>query len=343
MHTRHRSRGWDQACIRSIWAAPSRTARLPQWQKWEEAESASPTGGAWRGPWTAGSGCNLGQPKQRRVWVMGVWTHNSVTAEPQKLDLLRWLTGLVVLSFTGDGERVDVETQVPGHRLQQQHWEGPVRVVVVHQCVDFPHVQPVTSHVALGVEKRTQHIPCRRSKFRASHLIKTQRHLRWVMQSNVFGTKRLFFGVFLRSRLLEPNLLLLLTLVGFPADQQVQGVRHAKGVLLCQIVDRKGPPVPQCNSLAQQRSGGTHLQMLTLKNSQHRTCGQEARAPMQRPCTEATILHCGTAEVVQNCPGAAVRVTWLKEKKPEGCRWCPRRFCWRRPVDKLQWGSVKTS
>lgn len=74
-------------------------------------------------------------------------------------------------------------------------------------------------------------------------------------------------------------LLLLLTLVGFPADQQVQGMRHAEGVLLRQIVDRKGPPVPHCNSLAQQRSDGTHLEMLTLKYSQHHTCGQEETHP----------------------------------------------------------------
>lgn len=47
-------------------------------------------------------------------------------------------------------------------------------------------------------------------------------------------------------------LLLLLTLVRFPADQQVQGVRHAEGVLLRQVVDREGSPVSQCNSLAQQ-------------------------------------------------------------------------------------------
>ena len=66
-------------------------------------------------------------------------------------------------------------------------------------------------------------------------------------------------------------LLLLLTLVGLPTDQQVQGVRHTKGVLLCQIVDGKGPPVPQGNSLAQQRGGRTHLQLLALKNSQHHT------------------------------------------------------------------------
>lgn len=77
--------------------------------------------------------------------------------------------------------------------------------------------------------------------------------------------------------------LLLLTLVRFPADQQVQGVRHAEGVLLRQVVDREGSPVPQCNSLAQQRSGGTHLELLTLENNKHHTCEQEETAPgMQR-------------------------------------------------------------
>lgn len=95
---------------------------------------------------------------------------------------------------------------------------------------------------------------------------------------------------------------LLLTLVGRPADQQVEGVRHAEGVLLCQIVDRKGPPVPQRNSLAQQRSGGTHLEMLALKNSQP-----------QRPRTEARILHCDTAEVGRS--HSAVSVAWVKGEK----------------------------
>lgn len=61
---------------------------------------------------------------------------------------------------------------------------------------------------------------------------------------------------------------LLLTLVGFPADQQVQGVSHAEGVLLGQIVDRKGSPVPQGHGLAQQRSGGTDIELLTLQKQQ---------------------------------------------------------------------------
>lgn len=64
------------------------------------------------------------------------------------------LTGLVVLSFAGDFERVDVEAQVPRHRLQQQHREGAVRVKVVYHRVDLPRVQPVAGHVALRVKQR---------------------------------------------------------------------------------------------------------------------------------------------------------------------------------------------
>lgn len=85
-------------------------------------------------------------------------------------------------------------------------------------------------------------------------------------------------------------LLLPLTLVGFPADQQVQGMCHAEGVLLCQVVDRKGSPVPQCHSLAQQRGGGAQLELLALSNRKHHTCGQKETAPaMQRSYKSA---HC---------------------------------------------------
>lgn len=73
---------------------------------------------------------------------------------------------------------------------------------------------------------------------------------------------------------------LLLTLVGFPADQQVQGVSHAEGVLLGQIVDRKGSPVPEGNRLAQQRSGGADLELLTLQKQQTVThVGSRERLP----------------------------------------------------------------
>lgn len=58
-----------------------------------------------------------------------------------------------------------------------------------------------------------------------------------------------------------------LTLTGFPADQQVEGVHSAKGDLLRQIVDRKGPSVPQHHCLAQQGSGWAHLKLLPLQNS----------------------------------------------------------------------------
>lgn len=78
-----------------------------------------------------------------------------------RLTLEKQLTGLVVLSFAADFERVDVEAQVPRHRLQQQHREGAVWVVVVYHRVNLPRVQPVTGHVTLGVKQRPQHLPCR--------------------------------------------------------------------------------------------------------------------------------------------------------------------------------------
>lgn len=77
------------------------------------------------------------------------------------LNFLKGLTGLVVLSLAGDSEGVDVETEVPRHRVQQQHRERPVGVVVVHQRVNLSRLQPVTSHIALSVEQRTQHVSCR--------------------------------------------------------------------------------------------------------------------------------------------------------------------------------------
>lgn len=45
---------------------------------------------------------------------------------------LKLLTGLVVLSLARHTERVDVETKIPRHRVQQQYRERPVWVVVVH-------------------------------------------------------------------------------------------------------------------------------------------------------------------------------------------------------------------
>ena len=68
------------------------------------------------------------------------------------------LTGPVVLALAADGQRVDVEPQVPGHGGQQQHGEGAVRVVVVYQRVDLARLQAIARHVALAVEQRPQHL-----------------------------------------------------------------------------------------------------------------------------------------------------------------------------------------
>lgn len=46
-------------------------------------------------------------------------------------------------------------------------------------------------------------------------------------------------------------LLFSLTLGGFPAYQQVEGVHGAKGGVLRQVVDRKGSSVPEYHRLAQ--------------------------------------------------------------------------------------------
>lgn len=82
---------------------------------------------------------------------------------------------------------------------------------------------------------------------------------------------------------------------------------HAKGVLLGQVVDREGSPVPQCHSLAQQRGGGAQLELLALDNRKRHTCGQEEPAP---PCSEARTLH--TAGVVQSHPGGARSLRQVK-------------------------------
>lgn len=74
---------------------------------------------------------------------------------------LKRLTGLVVLSLAGDSKGVDVETKIPRHRVQQQHRERPVWVVVVHQGVNLSRLQPVTCHVTLTVKQGTQHVTCR--------------------------------------------------------------------------------------------------------------------------------------------------------------------------------------
>lgn len=63
------------------------------------------------------------------------------------------LTWFVLLALGGDGEGVHVQPQVPGHSVQQQHREGPVRVGVIQQRAQLPVVQPVAAHVPLGVQE----------------------------------------------------------------------------------------------------------------------------------------------------------------------------------------------
>lgn len=62
------------------------------------------------------------------------------------------LTRFVVLSFAGDGECMDVETKIPGNRVQQQHRKRPVWVVVVHQRVNLSCLQPIAGHIPLSIE-----------------------------------------------------------------------------------------------------------------------------------------------------------------------------------------------
>lgn len=63
------------------------------------------------------------------------------------------LTWLVLLALGGDGEGMHVQPQVPGHNVQEQHGEGPVRVGVVQQRAQLPALQPVATHVPLGVQE----------------------------------------------------------------------------------------------------------------------------------------------------------------------------------------------
>lgn len=63
------------------------------------------------------------------------------------------LTWFVLLALGGDGERVHVQPQIPGHGVQQQHGEGPVRVGVVEQCAQLPALQPVAAHIPLRIQE----------------------------------------------------------------------------------------------------------------------------------------------------------------------------------------------
>lgn len=61
--------------------------------------------------------------------------------------------------------------------------------------------------------------------------------------------------------------------------------------------------------------------MLTLEKqpASHMWSGGNT-PPMQRPGSEARILHCDTAEVVRSNPGGAVSATRLKEKNLRAVR-----------------------
>ena len=63
------------------------------------------------------------------------------------------LTWFVLLALGCDGECVHVQPQVPGHGVQQQHREGPVRVGVIQQRAQLPALQPIAAHIPLGVQE----------------------------------------------------------------------------------------------------------------------------------------------------------------------------------------------
>lgn len=71
-------------------------------------------------------------------------------------------TWLVFLPLRDDGQSVHVEPQVPGHSLQQDDGEGPVGVSVVDERADLPSLQPVATHVALGMKDGYWQFRCER-------------------------------------------------------------------------------------------------------------------------------------------------------------------------------------
>lgn len=74
------------------------------------------------------------------------------------------LTWLVFLPLRDDGQSVHIESQIPGHSLQQDHGEGPVRVGVIDEGADLSGLQPVPAHVALSMEYRCRHFRCEGEK-----------------------------------------------------------------------------------------------------------------------------------------------------------------------------------
>lgn len=68
------------------------------------------------------------------------------------------LTWFVFLSFCDNGQRMNVESQVPGHRLQQQHRESPVWVCIIDNSADLSSLKAIATHKALSVEHRCRQI-----------------------------------------------------------------------------------------------------------------------------------------------------------------------------------------
>lgn len=102
------------------------------------------------------------------------------------------------------------------------------------------------------------------------------------------------------------------------------------------------PPVQQSGSAVKWRDS-TRAAHPGKQQTSHMWAGRND-PPQCKDFAVKLNLHCDTAKVVQSHPAGAVSEARDRRKEvPEGCRWCPRRFCWRRPVDKLQSGSVKTS
>lgn len=83
-----------------------------------------------------------------RVW--GTWRESERGGQGWGDPALTWL---VLLALGGDGKGVHIQPQVPGHDVQEQHGEGPVRVGVVQQRAQLPALQPIATHVPLGVQE----------------------------------------------------------------------------------------------------------------------------------------------------------------------------------------------
>jgi hypothetical protein len=63
------------------------------------------------------------------------------------------LTWFILLALGGNGERVHIQPQVPGHDIQQQHGEGPIRMGVVQQSTQLSLLQSIATHVPLRMQE----------------------------------------------------------------------------------------------------------------------------------------------------------------------------------------------